>query len=106
MSVDISDINLTPEMAWCLGLIYGDGHVANVGHQVTIVTSDKDVAEKFAKIHGRPRVIDADKYYRVTWTCARLYRELESYVLCPNKSANSNSEASSESPTAFCSWPD
>ena len=73
-------------MAWCLGLIYGGGHLANVGFQVTIVTSDKDIAEKFARIHGTPRVVAAGKYYRVTWTCARLYRELESYGLCPNKS--------------------
>ncbi len=32
-------------------------------------------------------MITKDRYNRVTWTCARLYRELESYGLCPNKSA-------------------
>ena len=87
VNANVSYLELTPEMAWCLGLIYGDGHLSSIGHQVTIVTSDQDVAETFAKIHGRPRVVTNGKYSRVTWTCARLYRELESYGLCPNKSA-------------------
>ena len=83
---DISYLNLTPEMAWCLGLIYGDGHLSNVGHQMHIISSDRDVIEKYAKIHGNLRIIYGKTYSQVTWTCARLYRELESYGLCANKS--------------------
>lgn len=87
MRADISYLNPTPEMAWCLGLIYGDGHLSNVGNQVHIISSDRDVIEKHAKIHGNLRIIYGETYSQVTWTCARLYRELESYGLCPNKSA-------------------
>ena len=83
---DVTYLNPNSGMAWCLGLIYGDGHLAGETKQVTMLGEDEDVVRKFAALHGTLKVLD-NRYWRATWCCARLYRELESYGLCPNKSA-------------------
>ncbi len=77
---DITYLNPDPGMAWGLGLIYGDGHLSKVTHQVTMLAEDEDVVRKFAALHGTVKVV-ANRYWRATWCCARLYRELETYGL-------------------------
>jgi hypothetical protein len=52
---------LTPEKAWVLELIFGDGSVSRTGYRTVITTGDRDIIEKVNRIFGGCLKISHDK---------------------------------------------
>lgn len=81
---------LTPDTAWLLGLIFGDGHIDKSGWNFNVVSGDRDILENIQKIMGgRLRITNRlGANYGVIRACsARLVDELRKYRMPSNKSA-------------------
>ena len=79
---------LTPEKAWLLGLIYGDGSLCNDGRKITITSGDCDVIDNINHLFGDNLSISSPKstYRAITLHSGRLWKELNtSFALVPNK---------------------
>lgn len=80
---------LTPEKAWLLGLIYGDGSLRNDGRTITVTSGDCDVIDNINHLFGDNLSISspAPTYRAITLHSGRLWKELNaSFALVPNKS--------------------
>jgi len=79
---------LTPEKAWMLGLIYGDGSLSIQGYAVTIASSDRDVVDNLnAILGGNIGISDKKTYWLLNRSSKRIWAELHDlYGLHPNKS--------------------
>src|SRR5690242_9192213 len=80
---------LTPEKAWLLGLIYGDGSLYNDGRTISITSGDSDVIDNINHLFGDKLSISSPKstYRAITLHSGRLWKELNTcFALVPNKS--------------------
>jgi intein-encoded DNA endonuclease-like protein len=80
---------LTPEKAWMLGLIYGDGSLDRRGYLIPLTSGDRDVIDHVNQIMGGKIGIDSHPTYWNLQICSkRLWQELHTlYSLTPNKSS-------------------
>ncbi|HEY4385952.1 MAG TPA: LAGLIDADG family homing endonuclease [Ktedonobacteraceae bacterium] len=85
---DWSFAPLTPEKAWVLGLIYGDGSISKQGYTITLTSGDKDIIDKVnANFGGMLGCEDRKTYWILKINSIRLWQELYSmYHLTPKKS--------------------
>jgi hypothetical protein len=79
---------LTPEKAWMLGLIYGDGSLSSQGYAITITSGDRDVIDNVNMIlGGNVGIVDRKTYLDLNICSGRLWKEIRDlYGLHPNKS--------------------
>lgn len=80
---------LTPEKAWLLGFIYGDGSLYNDGRTINITSGDSDVIDNINHLFGDNLSISSPKstYRAITLHSGRLWKELNTcFALVPNKS--------------------
>jgi len=77
--------NLTPEMSFILGVIFGDGHVGNDG--ITISMQDSDVIEKTSKTFDNIfKIFKVENMSGITLLRKKLVDEMVfHYKLCSNK---------------------
>jgi hypothetical protein len=60
---DWSFAPLTPEKAWMLGLIYGDGSLSSQGYGITISSGDRDVIDNInMMLGGGIGIVDRETY--------------------------------------------
>lgn len=80
---------VTPEKAWMLGLIYGDGSLDKRGYLITLTSGDRDVVDHVNQIMGGKIGIDSRQTYWNLQICSkRLWQELDTlYSLTANKSS-------------------
>jgi hypothetical protein len=85
---DWSFAPLTPEKAWMLGLIYGDGSLSSQGYGITISSGDRDVIDNInMMLGGGIGIVDRETYLDINICSGRLWKELRDlYGLHPNKS--------------------
>jgi hypothetical protein len=79
---------LSPEKAWLLGLIYGDGSLRNDGFRITITSGDRDVIDNINALFENTLGIRVRSTYRdICIDSKRLWQELYTqFALTPNKS--------------------
>ena len=79
---------LTPEKAWLIGLIYGDGSLRKDGLKITITSGDRDVIHNINALFGNALDIQAySTYWVICINSKRLWQELYSrFALTSNKS--------------------
>jgi hypothetical protein len=80
---------LTPEKAWLLGLIYGDGSLYNDGRTISICSGDCDVIDNINHLFGDNLSISSPKstYRVIALHSVRLWKELNgNFALVSNKS--------------------
>lgn len=80
---------LTPETAWCLGLLYGDGNVRPTGRIMLACGPDKDIGEKFSAIleSNRPVYLhgSTEKCWIVEVFSQLMVRQLSRHGIYPAK---------------------
>jgi len=80
---------LTPEKAWLLGLIYGDGSLCNDGRKISITSGDCGVIDNISHLFGDSLSISSptSTYQVIVLHSGRLWKELNgNFALVPNKS--------------------
>lgn len=80
---------LTPEKAWLLGLIYGDGSLCNDGLKISITSGERDVIDNINHLFGDNLSVSSPKstYQVITLHSGRLWQELNvNFALVSNKS--------------------
>lgn len=80
---------LTPDKAWLLGIIYGDGSLDNDKCKINISSGDYDVIDNINYFFGNRLSISspAATYQSITLHSGRLWKELHvNFALVPNKS--------------------
>jgi hypothetical protein len=79
---------LSPEKAWLLGLIYGDGSLRNDGLRITITSGDRDVINNInALFENTLGIRIRPTYCDINIDSKRLWQELSTqFALTPNKS--------------------
>jgi hypothetical protein len=79
---------LTPEKAWLLGLLFGDGSLDKQGYLITLTSGDRDVIDHANQIMGgRIGVRSRQTHWDLQIGSKRLWQELHTlYSLTPNKS--------------------
>jgi hypothetical protein len=80
---------LTPEKAWLLGLIYGDGSLCIDGRKISITSGDYDVIDNINHLFGDNLGISSptSTYQVITLHSGRIWKELNgNFALVPNKS--------------------
>ena len=79
---------LSPEKAWLLGLIYGDGSLRNDGLRIAITSGDRDVIDNInALFENSLRIRIRPTYWDIFIDSKRLWQELYTqFALTPNKS--------------------
>jgi hypothetical protein len=84
-----SFLPLTPEKAWLLGLIYGDGSLRKAGHGFVVTSGDRDVIDNINSLFdGRLRATPYEGCWTIQANSARLFNELRgTFGLAPNKAA-------------------
>jgi hypothetical protein len=90
VSFEWSFFPLSPEKAWLLGLIYGDGSLRNDGFRITVTSGDCDIIENINALFGNSLFIYTYPTYEVICLDSkRLWQELSlQFALTPNKSRN------------------
>lgn len=86
---DWSFLPLTPEKAWLLGLIYGDGSLNKEGYAITVTSGDRDVIDNINALFENALWVRAQTstYWDICINSKRLWQELYIHFgLTPNKS--------------------
>lgn len=80
---------LTPEKAWLLGLLFGDGSLDKQGYLITLTSGDRDVIDHANQIMGgKIGIRSRQTHWDLQIGSKRLWQELHTlYSLTPNKSS-------------------
>lgn len=77
---------LTPELAWVLGLLFGDGNIKSTGRIQIAIGPDKDIAEKVAAILlADARIYNVRNCWHVEWYSVPMTRDLAHLGVLPAK---------------------